>query len=91
MNKRVIVLCDECVWADSGYGDLYNIEPDSLPLGKIHEGYDISTLACAHGYECGSCDSPSSNPHFGRACDGCETKWAGNRYDYVLTWVGVSA
>lgn len=90
MSDREIVLCEECLFM-SALGAPLSEEHDAEPLGKIHDGYLIGSLPCEHGYDCGSCDSPSSVPHFGRNCDGCETKWAGERYDYVLTWIGESA
>ena len=88
MSDREIVLCEECVFMGALGAPLSN-DHDAKPLGKIHDGYLIGSLPCEHGYDCGSCDSPSSVAHFDRTCDGCETKWAGNRYDYLLTWIGV--
>jgi len=83
---RVISLCEACVWAS--YGDTLP-DSDAEPLAKIHEGYIIGSLPCeAHGDSCDSCDSPSSCQYFGRTCDGCETRYAGARYDYSLVWLG---
>lgn len=90
MSDREIMLCDECVFMGALGAPLSN-EHDAEPLAKIPDGFLIGSLPCAHGYECDSCDSPSSVAHFGRLCNGCETRLAGNRYDYLLTWLGVSA
>jgi hypothetical protein len=87
MTDMEIVLCDECLFM-SALGAPLSEEHDAEPLGKIPEGYLIGSLPCEHGYYCDSCDSPSSVPHFGRLCNGCDTSLAGNRYDYVLTWIG---
>lgn len=84
---RAIELCESCIWADN-YAEILP-DSDSEPLSKIHEGYTISSLPCSdHGVGCMDCDSPSTRQHFDRKCDGCETRYAGTRYDYNLTWEG---
>ena len=81
---RIISLCESCIWAYSYAEELP--DSDSPPLSKIHDNYLIGSLPCEHGYDCNSCDSPSSNSHFARECDGCFTKYAGNRYEHSLEW-----
>ena len=84
---KVISLCESCVWADS-YAEILP-DSDGTPLSNIGEGYVIGSLPCGdHGNYCDSCDSPSSQQYFGRVCHGCDTRYAGARYDYNLVWLG---
>ena len=75
-----VELCESCIWADA-YGETLS-DSDAEPMSKL-EGYLIGSLPCEHGESCGSCDSPSANSFFGRYCDGCETRYSGNRYEYL--------
>jgi len=75
-----VTLCESCIWADA-YGEILP-DSDAAPLTQL-EGHLIGSLPREHGYDCGGCDSPSTVAHFGRYCDGCETQYAGNRYDYI--------
>ena len=84
---RVISLCESCIWADS-YGEVLP-DSDAVPLSNIGENYVIGSLPCeSHGNLCDSCDSPSSLQYFGSMCHGCDTRHAGERYDYNLVWLG---
>lgn len=80
---RTLILCESCIWADS-YGEILP-DSDAQPLSKLSESELVDSLPCEHGYGCNSCDSPSSVSHFGRTCDGCDTQYGGNRYEYALT------
>lgn len=68
-----ISLCEDCI-VTLAYGAPFG-ETDAEPLTKV-DGHIDNDPACRNG-EC--------EGHFGRECDGCETRWAGNRYCYVLT------
>ena len=81
MDTVTVSLCESCIWADA-YGEVLP-HSDGVPLSKL-EGYNIGSLPCEHGYDCGGCDSPSSSGYFGRYCDGCETQYAGERYDHII-------
>lgn len=84
-----VTLCESCVFADAyGFPNEMDSEDtvDSLPLSTLGEGWLLGSLPCEHGMECGSCDSPSSEPYFSRGCDGCNTTLAGNRYDYLIVY-----
>jgi hypothetical protein len=76
-----VSLCESCIWSDA-YGEALP-DSDATPLSKL-EGYLIGSLPCEHGYDCRGCDSPSVESYFGRVCDGCDTRYAGHRYDYVV-------
>lgn len=83
-DTMTVSLCESCIWFDA-YGEILP-DTDGTPLSRL-DGYLIGTLACDHGNDCGMCDSPSTGSHFGRLCDGCDTRYAGNRYDYVAVRV----
>ena len=80
-DTTIVSLCESCIWADAN-GEILP-DTDATPLSKL-DGYLIGSLPCEHGPECGSCDSPSAISYFGRSCDGCDTSYAGSRYDYVV-------
>lgn len=76
-----VSLCESCIWMDA-YGEALP-DSDATPMARL-DGYLIGILPCdKHGEGCDSCDSPSTEAHFGRHCDGCDTRYAGERYDYV--------
>jgi len=84
-DTMTVSLCESCIWFDA-YGEILP-DTDSTPLSKL-DGYELGTLPCADdSCDCYSCDSPSTESHFGRLCEGCDTRYAGNRYDYVAVRV----
>ena len=84
MYSREVSVCFSCLNAHFNGEGNQNEEPGEVPLNKMPEGYWLSSLPCDHGYDCGSCDGPSSDEYFGTRCDTCDTRWAGSRFDYEL-------
>ena len=76
-----VSLCESCIWADA-YGEVLE-GSDAKPLEMLGRG-DLGSLPCEHGEYCNGCDSPSTESYFGRDCDGCDTQYAGNRYDHLF-------
>lgn len=59
-----ITLCADCVWQAANGAS--EVHPEAEPLTKLR-GYLVGIEDDCEG-------------HFGDRCDGCETRWAGNRF-----------
>lgn len=81
VDSFTVSLCESCVWADA-YGEVLP-ESDAAPLARLDD-CDLAPVRCIHGPGCGGCGhADGDTAYFGRFCDGCDTRYAGNRYDYV--------